>query len=107
MRAARAARNLINIGAELIRRSPGDDGLDTRPLFIHVNSHKDVVQKLVNAYVKTLKYIASLSSDHLAHSPPGQGAGLSRPSPAFVLAIRVSRSTVSAGRRTRWPPGRP
>src|ERR1700686_4788694 len=73
MRAARAARNLINVGAELIRRSPGHDGLDTRPLFIHVKSHKDVVQKLVNAYVKTLKYIASLSSDYLAHSPPGQG----------------------------------
>src|SRR5437588_6099227 len=36
----------------------------------YVNSHKDVVQKLVNAYVKTLKWIHSHSADQIAAMMP-------------------------------------
>lgn len=36
----------------------------------YVNSHKDVVQRLVNAYVKTLKWIASHSAADIADKMP-------------------------------------
>lgn len=36
----------------------------------YVNSHKDVVQKLVNAYVMTLKYIQTHSADEIAAQMP-------------------------------------
>jgi NitT/TauT family transport system substrate-binding protein len=36
----------------------------------YVNSHKDVVQKLVNAYVKTLKYIASHTAAQITDQMP-------------------------------------
>lgn len=36
----------------------------------YVNSHKDVVQKLVNAYVKTLKYIQSHTAEQIADQMP-------------------------------------
>lgn len=36
----------------------------------YVNSHKDVVQKMVNAYVKTLKWIHSHSADDIAAKMP-------------------------------------
>jgi sulfonate transport system substrate-binding protein len=36
----------------------------------YVNSHKDVVQRLVNAYVKTLKWIGAHSADEIAAKMP-------------------------------------
>jgi len=36
----------------------------------YVNSHKDVVQKIVNAYVKTLKYIQTHSAEQIADQMP-------------------------------------
>ena len=36
----------------------------------YVNSHKDVVQRLVNAYVKTLKYIASHTAPQITEQMP-------------------------------------
>ena len=36
----------------------------------YVNSHKDVVQKLVNAYVKTLKWIQTHTADQIAAMMP-------------------------------------
>ena len=36
----------------------------------YVNSHKDVVQKLVNAYVKTLKWIHTHSAAEIANMMP-------------------------------------
>ena len=42
----------------------------------YVNSHKDVVQKLVNAYVKTLKWIHTHTADQIASMmPPDYYAG--------------------------------
>ena len=42
----------------------------------YVNSHKDVVQKLVNAYVKTLKWIHTHSAEQIADMmPPDYYAG--------------------------------
>jgi NitT/TauT family transport system substrate-binding protein len=42
----------------------------------YVNSHKDVVQKLVNAYVKTLKWIHTHTADQIAAMmPPDYYAG--------------------------------
>jgi len=36
----------------------------------YVNSHKDVVQKLVNAYVKTLKWIQTHTATQIADKMP-------------------------------------
>lgn len=36
----------------------------------YVNAHKDVVQKIVNAYVKTLKYIQTHSAEQIADQMP-------------------------------------
>lgn len=36
----------------------------------YVNAHKDVVQKLVNAYVKTLKWIHSHTAEQIADMMP-------------------------------------
>jgi NitT/TauT family transport system substrate-binding protein len=42
----------------------------------YVNSHKDVVQKLVNAYVKTLKWMHTHTADQIAAMmPPDYYAG--------------------------------
>ena len=42
----------------------------------YVNSHKDVVQKLVNAYVKTLKWIHTHTAQQIADMmPPDYYAG--------------------------------
>jgi NitT/TauT family transport system substrate-binding protein len=42
----------------------------------YVNSHKDVVQKLVNAYVKTLKWISTHTAEEIADKmPPDYYAG--------------------------------
>ncbi len=42
----------------------------------YVNAHKDVVQKLVNAYVKTLKWISTHTAEQIADMmPPDYYAG--------------------------------
>ncbi|MGW4523997.1 ABC transporter substrate-binding protein [Amycolatopsis sp. NPDC004378] len=52
----------------------------------YVDSHQDVVQKLVNAFVKTMHYIAKNSADQIAaQMPPDYYAGIGRA--AYVKAL--------------------
>jgi NitT/TauT family transport system substrate-binding protein len=52
----------------------------------YVNSHKDVVQKLVNAYVKTLQWIHTHSADQIAAMmPPDYYTGNK---PLYVTALQ-------------------
>lgn len=52
----------------------------------YVNSHKDVVQKLVNAYVKTLKWIHTHTAEQIADKmPPDYYAGNKA---AYVAALQ-------------------
>src|SRR5207245_8982173 len=52
----------------------------------YVNSHKDVVQKLVNAYVSTLKWIQGHTGDQIAAMmPPDYYAGVGKAAYAKAL----------------------
>ncbi|GAB3580282.1 ABC transporter substrate-binding protein [Calidifontibacter terrae] len=54
-----------------------------------VNSHKDVVQKLANAFVKTLKYINTNSADTIAEKMPADYAGSDKK--LYIQGIKDSK----------------
>ena len=87
----------------------------------YVNSHKDIVQKLVNAYVKTLKWMQSHTAEQIADMmPPDYYAGnktlyvsalqnqmaifspdgnMPSDGPASVLSIEQQTNTTVAGKQ--------
>jgi NitT/TauT family transport system substrate-binding protein len=57
----------------------------------YVNSHKDVVQKLVNAYVKTLKYIASHTAAEITDQMPADYYSADKS--AYIAALGNQKSS--------------
>jgi sulfonate transport system substrate-binding protein len=63
----------------------------------YVNSHKDVVQRLVNAYVKTLKYIASHTAAEITDQMPQDY--WSSDKAAYIAALDNQKSTFTTDGR--------
>jgi NitT/TauT family transport system substrate-binding protein len=62
----------------------------------YVNAHKDTVQKLVNAYVATLKWIAGHSAMEIAEQmPPDYYAGVGVGGPRLGSPEGEGRSTTA------------
>lgn len=56
-----------------------------------VNAHKDVVQRLVNAYVKTLKYIASHTAAEITDQMPADYYSADKQ--AYITALDGQKSS--------------
>lgn len=63
----------------------------------YVNSHKDVVQRLVNAYVKTLKYIASHTAAQITDQMPADYYSADKT--AYITALDNQKSSFTTDGR--------